>query len=104
MNLMAANITAGGGQSAADLLRHNLKSGYLLGATPAAKQFLAQFAGIFVGTVVTVLAFHSSCPPTSVLGLRTSFPAPAAQTWKAVAVALCARPRRRSGPSRCGRS
>ncbi|MHC4711487.1 MAG: OPT family oligopeptide transporter, partial [Planctomycetota bacterium] len=52
VNLMAANITAGAAGSSADLLT-DLKSGYLLGANPT-KQFLAQFSGIFVGTLVTV--------------------------------------------------
>ena len=51
VNLMSANITAGAAGSAADLLT-DLKSGYLLGAHPR-KQFIAQFAGIFVGHVVT---------------------------------------------------
>jgi uncharacterized oligopeptide transporter (OPT) family protein len=55
VNLMSANITAGAATSSADLLT-DLKSGYLLGANPR-QQFLAQFSGIFVGTVVSVLAF-----------------------------------------------
>jgi uncharacterized oligopeptide transporter (OPT) family protein len=84
-NLMSANITAGAATSSADLLT-DLKSGYLLGANPR-QQFLAQFAGIFVGTVVTVLGFRLMVPDASVLG-SDQFPAPAAQTWKAVAVAL----------------
>jgi uncharacterized oligopeptide transporter (OPT) family protein len=85
VNLMSANITAGSAGSAADLLI-DLKSGYLLGANPR-KQFLAQFAGIFVGTVVTVVCFQFMVPDPSVLG-SDQFPAPSAQTWKAVAVAL----------------
>ncbi len=85
INLMSANITAGAATSAADLLT-DLKSGYLLGANPR-KQFLAQFAGIFVGTVVTVLCFGIMVPDASVLG-SDRFPAPAAQTWRAVAIAL----------------
>ncbi len=56
VNLMSANITAGAATSSADLLT-DLKSGYLLGANPR-KQFLAQFAGIFAGTLVTVLCFQ----------------------------------------------
>ena len=64
------------GRLAADLLT-DLKSGYLLGANPR-KQFLAQFAGIFVGTVVTVLCFRVMVPDASVLG-SDRFPAPAAQ-------------------------
>ena len=85
VNLMAANITAGAATSAADLLT-DLKSGYLLGANPR-KQFLAQFAGIFIGTLVTVFTFRALVPNASVLG-TDQFPAPAAQTWAAVAKAL----------------
>ena len=85
INLMAANITAGAATSSADLLT-DLKSGYLLGAHPR-KQFIAQFAGIFVGTVVTVFAFRMLVPTADVLGTDL-FPAPAAQTWKGVAEAM----------------
>jgi uncharacterized oligopeptide transporter (OPT) family protein len=82
---MSANITAAAASSSADLLT-DLKSGYLLGANPR-KQFIAQFAGIFVGTLVTVLSFRLLVPDASVLG-SDQFPAPAAQTWRAVALAL----------------
>jgi len=75
VNLMSANITAGAATSAADLLT-DLKSGYLLGAHPR-QQFLAQFCGIFVGTVVTVLTFAVLVPNAQVLG-TDQFPAPAA--------------------------
>jgi putative OPT family oligopeptide transporter len=85
INLMSANITSSAASSAADLLT-DLKSGYLLGANPR-KQFLAQFAGIFIGTAVTVLAFKAMVPDASVLG-SDQFPAPAAQTWRVVALAL----------------
>jgi uncharacterized oligopeptide transporter (OPT) family protein len=85
VNLMSANITASAAISSADLLT-DLKSGYLLGAHPR-KQFLAQFAGIFTGTVVTVLSFRLLVPDSSVLG-SDQFPAPAMQTWRAVAIAL----------------
>jgi len=85
VNLMSANITAGAATSAADLLT-DLKSGYLLGANPR-QQFLAQFSGIFVGTIVSVLAFAVLVPNAQVLG-TDQFPAPAAQTWSAVAIAL----------------
>jgi uncharacterized oligopeptide transporter (OPT) family protein len=98
VNLMSANITAGAATSAADLLT-DLKSGYLLGAHPR-QQFLAQFSGIFVGTVVTVLTFAVLVPNAQVLG-TDQFPAPAAQTWSAVAIALgqaCPH----LSPSRCG--
>jgi uncharacterized oligopeptide transporter (OPT) family protein len=85
VNLMSANVTASAASSSADLLT-DLKSGYLLGANPR-KQFIAQFAGIFVGTAVTVLSFRLLVPDASVLG-SDQFPAPAAQTWRAVAMAL----------------
>jgi uncharacterized oligopeptide transporter (OPT) family protein len=85
VNLMSANITAAAAGSSADLLT-DLKSGYLLGAHPR-KQFIAQFAGIFVGTLATVGAFRLLVPDASALG-TDQFPAPAAQAWRAVAVAL----------------
>src|SRR5436309_5757432 len=85
VNLMSANVTAAAASSSADLLTA-LKSGYLLGANPR-KQFLAQFAGYFIGTLVSVLSFRLLVPDASVLG-TDQFPAPAAQTWRAVAVAL----------------
>jgi len=81
-NLMCACITAGVADSASDLLT-DLKSGYVLGAN-ARKQFLAQFAGIFIGTAVTVPAFFLVVPDVSILG-STQFPAPAAQVWASVA-------------------
>jgi uncharacterized oligopeptide transporter (OPT) family protein len=85
VNLMSANITASAAGSAADLLT-DLKSGYLLGANPR-KQFIAQFSGIFIGTVVSVFAFSLIVTKPEVLG-SDQFPAPAAQTWAAVAQAL----------------
>jgi uncharacterized oligopeptide transporter (OPT) family protein len=84
VNLMSANITAGAATSSADLLT-DLKSGYVLGANP--RQFLAQFSGIFVGTVVSVLTFAVLVPNAQALG-TDQFPAPAAQAWAAVAIAL----------------
>jgi hypothetical protein len=83
--LMSANIVSSAAISSADLLT-DLKSGYLLGANPR-KQFLAQFSGIFIGTVVTVLAFSVMVPKAEVLG-SDQFPAPAAQNWRAVALAM----------------
>jgi uncharacterized oligopeptide transporter (OPT) family protein len=83
--LMSANVVSSAAISSADLLT-DLKSGYLLGANPR-KQFLAQFSGIFIGTVVTVLAFSVMVPRAEVLG-SDQFPAPAAQTWRAVSLAM----------------
>src|SRR5882724_2117246 len=74
-NLVSAGIAANSASSSADLLT-DLKSGYLLGANPR-KQFIAQFIGIFFGTVVTVLSFRLLVPDASVLG-TDQFPAPAA--------------------------
>ncbi len=85
ITLMSANITAAAAGSSADLLT-DLKSGYLLGANPR-KQFLAQFAGIFAGTVVTVLCFNVMVPSAKALG-GDQFPAPSAQVWRAVAELL----------------
>jgi putative OPT family oligopeptide transporter len=85
VNLMSANITAGAAIASADLLT-DLKSGYLLGANPR-QQFLAQFSGIFVGTIISVLTFAALVPDAHVLG-TDQFPAPAAQMWSAVAIAL----------------
>jgi uncharacterized oligopeptide transporter (OPT) family protein len=85
VNLMTACVTAGAADSSSDLLT-DLKSGYLLGANPR-KQFIAQFSGIFIGTVVSVLSFQLLIPNAAALG-TDQFPAPAAQTWRAVAVAL----------------
>ena len=85
VNLMSANITTGAAGSAADLLI-DLKSGYLLGANPR-KQFIAQFAGIFVGTLVTVVVFSLLVTKPSDLG-NNQFPAPAALVWSAVATAM----------------
>jgi OPT family oligopeptide transporter len=85
VNLMSANVTAGAAGSSADLLT-DLKSGYLLGAHPR-KQFIAQFAGVFIGCIVPVICFRILVPDASVLG-SDEFPAPAALTWAAVAQAL----------------
>lgn len=81
-NLMTASVTAGAAGSTADLLV-DLKSGYLLGANPR-QQFLAQFFGIFAGTLVVVPAFYILVPDASVLG-SDQWPAPSAQVWAAVA-------------------
>lgn len=81
VNLMAAGVTASAAGSAADLLT-DLKSGHLLGANPR-RQFLAQFFGIFFGTLAIVPAWYALAP--SVQGLTDRFPMPAANAWKAMA-------------------
>ncbi len=82
-NLMSASITANTASSAADLLT-DLKSGYLLGANPR-KQFLAQFAGVFFGTLAIVPAWFLMVPDKAAL---EAFNPPAANMWRAVAEAL----------------
>jgi uncharacterized oligopeptide transporter (OPT) family protein len=81
-NLMTASITASSAGSSADLL-NDLKSGYLLGANPR-RQFVAQFFGIFAGTLATVGGFRLLVPDAQILG-SAQFPAPAAVAWKAIA-------------------
>jgi len=86
-NLMTAAITSSASSGAADLL-NDLKSGYLLGANPR-RQFVAQFLGIFAGTIASVLGYFLLVPDATVLtglpGRPPQFAAPAAQQWKAVA-------------------
>lgn len=86
-NLQTAAITSGASLASADLL-NDLKSGYLLGASPR-RQFLAQAFGILTGTIATVLCYFILVPDATVLtGTETkapAFPAPSAQQWKAVA-------------------
>lgn len=83
INLMSAGTTACAAGAAADLLT-DLKSGYLLGAN-ARKQFLAQFFGVFFGTLAIVPAWYLMFPDAKVLD---SYNPPAANMWKAVAEAL----------------
>ncbi|MDX2110547.1 MAG: OPT family oligopeptide transporter [Verrucomicrobiota bacterium] len=82
-NLMAASVTANSASASADLLT-DLKSGYLLGANPR-KQFLAQFTGIFFGTLAIVPAWYLMVPTKEAL---EKFNPPATNMWKAVAEVL----------------
>jgi uncharacterized oligopeptide transporter (OPT) family protein len=89
-NLQTGAITAGAAIASADLLT-DLKCGYLLGANPR-RQFLAQAAGVFTGTIATVLCYFVLVPDaTALTGTATrapAFAAPGAQLWKAVAEVL----------------
>ncbi|MFM7818475.1 MAG: OPT family oligopeptide transporter [Verrucomicrobiota bacterium] len=82
-NLITAGVTAGAAGSSADLLT-DLKSGYLLGAHPR-KQFLAQFYGVFFGTLAVVPAWYILVPNQAAL---EAFNSPATSMWYAVAQAL----------------
>ena len=50
---------------------------------------MAQFIGIFAGTIATVVGFYLLVPDATALngigGKAPEFPAPAAQAWMAVA-------------------
>lgn len=80
-NLMTASITAGSAMHSADLLT-DMKGGYILGSKPRS-QFLSQFFGIVAGAFFCIPAYSLLATPDQ-LG-TTKFPAPAAQTWRAVA-------------------
>jgi OPT family oligopeptide transporter len=82
-NLASAGIAANSASSSADLLT-DLKSGYLLGANPR-RQFLAQFWGVFFGTLAIVPIWYLMVPTKAVL---EKLPAPATQTWAKVAEVL----------------
>jgi uncharacterized oligopeptide transporter (OPT) family protein len=83
-NLMSAGITSGGAAQAGDMMQ-DLKTGYLLGASPR-KQFGAQLIGICAGVVPVVVAYAiitAAHKPGS-----EQLPAPAALAWKAMAELL----------------
>jgi uncharacterized oligopeptide transporter (OPT) family protein len=82
-NLMSAGIAANSASSSADLLT-DLKSGYLLGANPR-KQFIAQFIGVFFGTLSVVPAWYLMIPNDAAL---EKYPLPATRIWEAVARVL----------------
>lgn len=82
-NLASAGIAANSASSSADLLT-DLKSGYLLGANPR-RQFLAQFFGVFFGTIAIVPIWYLMVPTKAVM---EKFPAPGTQSWYRVAQVL----------------
>ena len=84
-NLVSAGVGANSAAASADLLT-DLKSGYLLGANPR-RQFLAQFVGVFFGTLAIVPAWYLMIPDAAAL---EKYPLPATQTWVAVARVLSA--------------
>jgi OPT family oligopeptide transporter len=82
-NLASAGIAANSASSAADLLT-DLKSGYILGANPR-KQFIAQFVGVFFGTLAIVPIWFLMVPNKEQL---EKFAAPGTRQWEAVARVL----------------
>jgi uncharacterized oligopeptide transporter (OPT) family protein len=83
-NLMAAAITAGGASQAADMMQ-DLKTGYLLGASPR-KLFIAQIGGIVSGAIFVVPVFTLLTSAWELGGKE--LPAPAGVAWKAMAEVL----------------
>ena len=82
-NLASAGIAANSASSSADLLT-DLKSGYLLGANPR-KQFIAQFCGVFFGTIAVVPVWFLMVPTREAL---EKYAAPGTRQWEAVARVL----------------
>jgi len=82
-NLMAANVTGGAAGQAADLLQ-DLRTGMLVGATPAF-QAVAQVFGVLTGSLVGSLVYLVLIPDPAGMLLTAEWPAPAVATWKAVA-------------------
>lgn len=85
-NLMTANVAGGAAGQCADLL-NDLKTGYLVGATPRL-QVTAQLFGILTGSVVGSLAYLALIPDPQGMLITPEWPAPAVVTWKAVAEVL----------------
>ncbi|MGH7244512.1 MAG: OPT family oligopeptide transporter [Phycisphaerales bacterium] len=83
INLASAGIAANSASSSADLLT-DLKSGYLLGANPR-RQFIAQFFGVFFGTVAIIPIWYLMVPTKAVL---ETYPAPGTNQWFRVAQVL----------------
>lgn len=84
VNLMSAGITSGGAAQAGDMMQ-DLKTGYLLGASPR-KQLVAQLLGVCAGVTLVVPVYRIF---TSAYKLGSDqIPAPAALAWKAMAELL----------------
>jgi len=89
-NLMCAGITGAGASQAGDMMQ-DLKTGWMLRASPR-RQIIAQVCGIFAGVIVVVPIFRlflwaGKQDPDFALG-GSDLPAPAAQSWKAMAEVL----------------
>jgi OPT family oligopeptide transporter len=80
-NITGANVTAGAGLHAADLLT-DLKAGWLLGANPR-QQLAGQLFGAVAGALAVVPAFNLLVPSADVIGSE-HFPAPGVQVWASV--------------------
>ncbi|MAC19269.1 MAG: hypothetical protein CMJ23_06235 [Phycisphaerae bacterium] len=85
VNVLAASITSAGASQSGDMMQ-DLKTGRLLGASPR-KQILAQLAGITCGIPICA-AVYKLFDSQYEIGVDESFPAPAANAWKAMAELL----------------
>jgi uncharacterized oligopeptide transporter (OPT) family protein len=92
-NLMSAAITGAGASQASDMMQ-DLKTGYLLGASPR-RQFIAQLIGIAAGIVVCVPAYKLFDAAYDIGGMAQDvadplkpLPAPAAHAWRGFAELL----------------
>lgn len=84
-NIMGAAITSAGASQAGDMMQ-DLKTGRMLGASPR-RQLVAQLVGVGAGVLVAVpifVLFDSAYD----IGVDPTMPAPAAHSWKAMAVIL----------------
>lgn len=82
-NLMTANVTGGAASQCADLL-HDLKTGYLIGASPR-WQALGQAFGALAGALVGSAVYLVLVPEPAEQLMTEQFPAPAVAAWKGVA-------------------
>jgi len=85
-NLMAAGITGAGASQAGDMMQ-DLKTGYLLGASPR-KQFIAQLVGIGAGVIACVPIYYLFDAAFDIGASGSTLEAPAAHAWKAMAELL----------------
>ncbi len=83
-NLMAAGIAGAGASQAGDMMQ-DLKTGYLLGASPR-RQMIAQFCGVACGILFCVPIYKLFDTAYDIGG--EELPAPAAHAWRAMAELL----------------
>jgi OPT family oligopeptide transporter len=83
-NLLTGGVAASGASEAADMMQ-DLKTGWLLGATPR-RQFLAQLMGVAVGSVFCAGIFWVLIQGAPIGSEQ--WPAPAAITWSGLATMM----------------
>jgi hypothetical protein len=83
-NLLTGGVAAGGASEAADMMQ-DLKTGWLLGATPK-KQVIAQLMGVFIGSFFCAGIFWVLIQGAPIGSAQ--WPAPAAITWSGLATMM----------------